>query len=70
MTVTDQALQLPRVEKLKLMEALWADLSSPDVEFESPQWHEAEFRKTEERLSRGTESLVAWETAKKKLRGQ
>jgi hypothetical protein len=31
--------QLPRQEKLKLMELLWAELSRDEAELESPMWH-------------------------------
>ncbi|HEX7618897.1 MAG TPA: addiction module protein [Verrucomicrobiae bacterium] len=31
--------QMPRSEKLKLMETLWADLSRDEAEVESPAWH-------------------------------
>ena len=32
--------QLPRLEKLRLMETLWDDLSRDDAQLESPAWHE------------------------------
>ena len=59
--------QLSRSEKLKLMEALWEELSRSD-EFESPAWHQKELAATEQRLAEGKEQIVDWETAKKKLR--
>ena len=60
--------QLPRIEKLKLMEALWADLSADDGSFESPAWHVEALRKTDESFSAGREELVDWAEAKKRLR--
>ncbi|MFO1475245.1 MAG: addiction module protein [Verrucomicrobiota bacterium] len=60
--------RLPRLEKLRLMEALWADLSRNDAEFESPAWHAAALQETAKRLSRGAEKVVPWENAKEKLR--
>jgi len=33
--------QMPRQEKVKLMEALWMDLSRDEAELESPAWHGA-----------------------------
>ena len=60
--------QLPRSEKLKLMEALWEDLSRPDSEFESPAWHAEELAATERRLAEGKEQILDWEAAKQELR--
>lgn len=60
--------QLPRSEKLKLMEALWSELSRPDANFESPAWHAKELADTEQRLAQGKEQILDWEDAKKKLR--
>ncbi len=60
--------QLPRQEKLRLMEILWDDLSRNDAEFESPAWHAAALRETAERRARGEEALFDWDEAKAKLR--
>ena len=60
--------QLPRPEKLRLMEALWADLSREDIEMESPAWHGEVLRETAGRLAAGTETLLDWDQAKAKLR--
>jgi len=60
--------KLPRVEKLRLMETLWEELSRSDTEFESPAWHGRELAETERRLADGKEQILDWETAKKKLR--
>ena len=62
--------QLPRSEKLKLMEALWEDLSRPDSEFESPAWHAEELAATERRLAEGKEQILDWEAAKQELRSK
>jgi hypothetical protein len=62
--------QLPRSEKLKLMESLWEDLSRPDHEFESPAWHAQELAATERRLAEGKEQILDWETAKESLRSK
>ena len=62
--------KLPRAEKLRLMEALWEELSRADSEFESPAWHAKELAETELRLADGKERILDWETAKKKLRKQ
>ena len=60
--------QLPRTEKLKLMETLWEELSRHDDEFESPAWHAKELAATEQRLAEGSEQMLNWETAKQSLR--
>jgi len=69
--MTIQAVQqLPRSEKLKLMEALWEDLSRVDSEVQSPGWHAEELAATERRLAEGQEQVLEWEKAKKELRRQ
>ena len=60
--------QLPRQEKLKLMELLWAELSRDEAELESPMWHADALRETTERRARGEETSLDWEQAKEKLR--
>ncbi len=67
--MTIQAVQqLPRSEKLRLMEAPWEDLSRPDSELQSPAWHAEELAATERRLAEGKEQILDWEVAKKELR--
>ncbi|MGA2863052.1 MAG: addiction module protein [Verrucomicrobiota bacterium] len=69
--MTIQAVQqLPRSEKLKLMEALWEDLSHPEDAFESPAWHAEELAKTEQRLAAGEARILDWPAAKKELRAR
>jgi len=70
MSIEEQVLQMPRPEKLRLMEALWTDLSHHDGDLESPAWHEVELRQTEERRSAGAEEAIDWATAKRTLRGE
>ena len=61
---------LSREEKLRIMEAIWADLTSEEELFESPEWHAKALRETEQRLSSGQEKILNWQTAKKELRKQ
>lgn len=68
MSVEELALGLPRLEKLRLMEALWCDLSAKADSIESPPWHEAALREAESRLAEGRETLVDWSEAKRILR--
>jgi len=60
--------QLPRQEKLKLMELLWTELSRDEAELESPTWHADALRETTERRACGEETVLDWEPAKEKLR--
>jgi len=60
--------QMTTAEKLRAMEALWADLSRHEEEIESPPWHEQILKEREDRVRSGQETLIDWETAKKQLR--
>jgi Putative addiction module component len=60
--------QMPRLEKLKLMETLWTELSRDEAEVESPAWHADALRETVERVARGEEKILDWEQAKVNLR--
>lgn len=59
--------RMPRREKLKLMETLWAELSRDDAELESPAWHADALSETSKRRARGKEKIMDWEQAKAKL---
>jgi hypothetical protein len=52
-------------EKLRAMEALWADSSRDEAQFESPAWHGEVLRDREEKIKSGRESFVDWEASKK-----
>jgi putative addiction module component (TIGR02574 family) len=60
--------QLPRVEKLRIIETLWADLARDEDAFESPAWHEEELKKREAGFAAGRIEVLEWEDAKKELR--
>jgi hypothetical protein len=60
--------QLSREEKLRVMEAIWEDLSSEDQSMPSPAWHESTLRETEQRVQSGKEQILDWKEAKKELR--
>jgi hypothetical protein len=60
--------QLPRQEKLKLMEMLWVELSRDEAELESPGWHADVLRETAERRASGEDTVLDWDLAKEKLR--
>jgi len=59
---------LSKEDKLRVMEAIWKDLSKEDEELESPKWHQEALQETEQRLNLGKEKKVDWHTAKKGLR--
>ena len=59
---------LSREEKLKMVDALWADLVSEEEFLESPEWHKKALQETEQRFAEGKERILDWQTAKKKLR--
>ncbi|MEO8325346.1 MAG: addiction module protein [Nitrospirota bacterium] len=60
--------QLSREEKLRVMEAIWEDLSSEDQSLQSPAWHESLLHETEQRVQAGQEKIHDWKEAKKELR--
>ncbi len=59
---------LSRLEKLRMMEALWDDLVHDTVLMPSPDWHEDELKKAERAYQDKSAELVSWEAAKKALR--
>ena len=59
---------LSKEEKLRVMEAIWEDLSREGEEVESPDWHQEALQETERRLKLGQEKIVDWQAAKKELR--
>ena len=68
--IAQEIQDMPRQEKLRLMELLWADLSRDEAEVEPPAWHADVLRETAERVSRGEEEVLDWEQAKAKLRAR
>lgn len=60
--------QMTLAEKLRLMEALWADLSRNEQNIESPAWHGQVLEEREQRLRSGEARFIDWETAKQHLR--
>ena len=59
---------MSRDEKLRAMEALWADLSQDEDRFESPAWHEQALREAERAAKNGKAKFTDWEEAKKRIR--
>jgi len=67
MTVLDQISQLPKEDKLKIMEELWLDLGKDD--FRSPEWHKDALEATLQKYEKGEETVIDWDIAKKTLKG-
>ena len=59
---------LSREEKLRVMEAIWEDLSKDQEQVESPEWHREALEETDRRRQSGREAVVDWQEAKKELR--
>ena len=60
--------KMSRDDKLRAMEAIWADLSQDEDQFKSPSWHEEALRETERLVKAGKGQFSDWEEAKKRLR--
>jgi hypothetical protein len=60
--------RMSREEKLRAMEALWADLSRDESEIDSPDWHRVTLRETEGSLREGKAKFSDWQDAKRRLR--
>jgi len=60
--------QLSFVQKLNLMEALWADLSRDEKKLKSPAWHETVLKDRQEAFMAGKATESDWEQAKKRIR--
>ncbi|GAT32492.1 putative addiction module component [Terrimicrobium sacchariphilum] len=66
MSATVDLQQMTVAEKLRLMEALWRDLSREDLA--SPAWHGEILAERDRLIAAGKEQFIDWETAKKQLR--
>ena len=70
MTATIDLQQMSVLEKLRLMEDLWRDLSKDERNLVSPEWHGTVLAEREKKLASGEDMLVDWETAKRELRAK
>ena len=68
MDITIPLDQMTPAEKLRAMEALWADLIRIEADVPSPAWHEQVLKERDERVRAGQEDFIGWEDAKKQLR--
>ena len=58
------------MEKLKIIEMLWADLAADADSWASPAWHVEKLRKTEAAFAAGEVEVLDWQAAKKELRAR
>ena len=68
MTTTLAIDRLSRPEKLRMMEAIWVDLTQDEGLTESPAWHKEALAETARRVKSGAEPILDWEQAKRDLR--
>ena len=61
---------LPALEKLKIIKALWGDLVANESSLPNLAWHETELQETEEKYLSGSIEVLNWQQAKKELRSQ
>ena len=54
-------------EKLRAMEALWADLSRREESIPVPKWHKDVLDERERLVKEGKARFIDWETAKKQI---
>jgi hypothetical protein len=59
---------MSREDKLRAMEALWADLSKDEAETDSPGWHGVVLRETERLVREGKARFSDWLSAKRRIR--
>lgn len=71
MVTAEDIHQLPKDEKLRIMEMIWSDLTNTGGdELESPAWHGAVLQETTDRVTSGTDSPIEWTEAKNQLRAE
>ena len=69
MTALEKEIQnLPKIQKITIMEQIWADLTREEDSIEIPDWHFQELEKTEKRINEGKEHFLDWESAKEAIR--
>jgi len=59
---------LTKVEKLRLIESLWADLTEEGCEISSPPWHREALEEAERLHADGEASFSDWTQAKERIR--
>ena len=68
MQKTIEITHLSRAEKLRVMEAIWDELTHEAKPLKSPAWHKQALQETKQRLATGQEQSVDWQKAQIELR--
>ena len=68
MNVTLPLDRMSRAEKMRAMESLWDDLCRDPEGTESPAWHGEVLRQREGAVQAGTEAILDWRDAKRRVR--
>ena len=64
MTALEQIQEISFQEKLRLMEAIWEQMSREECNWEVPRWHEEILNECERLLAEGDATFIDWEDAK------
>ena len=59
---------LTKLEKLRLIEELWSDLSDDDSKIASPQWHQEALDGSKRLHEEGKATFSNWSEAKERIR--
>jgi hypothetical protein len=68
MTAMTDLHAMTTLEKLRLMEALWQNLSAQDADVVSPKWHGEILAERDRLTASGEETFMDWDLAKRQLR--
>jgi hypothetical protein len=68
MSVTLPLNEMSLPEKLRMMEALWEDLSRNSDALDSPAWHDTVLQERERRIAAGEAHFSDWDRAKADIR--
>ena len=60
----EQALKLPKIQKISLMEAICSDLTKESMDFAPPTWHLQALEETERRIAEGLDVFEDWKDAR------
>jgi hypothetical protein len=60
--------EMTTAEKVRAMEEIWADLSSPESSFTPPDWHGDVLAERKKGIMDGSQRFTDWEAAKKEIR--
>ena len=70
MVTAQEIKELPKDEKLRIMELLWSDLTASSDDVASPSWHGTELEATAKRFANGLEEPIDFTHAKAILRSE